>query len=445
MNLFKYFSGNQTKEEIITKYFSHFEKDFLQNPVIKSAANPAVGGVEVSDANGGDDLGFKVDIGVADVMQADDATDHKDGDHKDIAHVDAAATGCNVNNDGVGADATGRVDSSNPSPAVPVSMRLDVEPVNEFLNNDMLLCGNFFDIIGSLRSLSKFKTNCLSKPFTAHLLLQFTKSAASSSPFLFFVMDQIRRFECVRKTALKLKNAHPDKKRDFENFLKSEGLQAMVTNAITNPGSDAAKSLLRRVEPFVNFASNQIPYSNAQRKAFLSTLYANCVHRGLPSIFFTLSNDVKGIFQLRMSFPLENGNHLFPSDAKKFLHSLDEGQENCDGICVRNDELGELLSQNPVAAASTFIRLLRCVWNNLFGLSMEDEVKGTVSHLSREGGIFNRVYGCNSIIETQDRDLGLHTHGVLWTKLSPWLMTLCADIRQLREKVCSGIYYFIFF
>jgi len=147
MNLFKYFSGNQTKEEIITKYFSHFEKDFLQNPVIKSLANPAVGGVVVSDANVGHDLGFKVDISDADVMQADDdAADHKDGDHKDGAHVDAAVTSCNVNDDG----ATGRVDSSNSSPAVPVSMRLDVEPVNEFLNNDMLLCGNFFDVIGSL-------------------------------------------------------------------------------------------------------------------------------------------------------------------------------------------------------------------------------------------------------------------------------------------------------
>jgi hypothetical protein len=95
-----------------------------------------------------------------------------------------------------------------------------------------------------------------------------------------------------------MKNAHPDKKREFEIFLKSEGLQAMVTNAITNPSSDAAKSLLRRVEPFVNFSAKLIPYSNAQRKAFLSTIYANCVHRGLPSIFFTLSNDVKGIFQV---------------------------------------------------------------------------------------------------------------------------------------------------
>jgi len=61
-----------------------------------------------------------------------------------------------------------------------------------------------------------------------------------------------------------MKNAHPDKKLELKNFLKSEGLQAMVTNAITNPGSDAAKSLLRRVEPFMNFAANQIPYSNAQ-------------------------------------------------------------------------------------------------------------------------------------------------------------------------------------
>jgi hypothetical protein len=138
------------------------------------------------------------------------------------------------------------------------------------------------------------------------------------------------------------------------------------------------------------------------------------------------------------SFPLEKGNHSLPSDATQFLHSLDAGEDDCDGICVRNNQLGELLSRNPVAAAATFIRLLRCVWHHLFGIQMEDEVKGTVSHLSREDGIFNHVYGCNSIIETQDRDLGLHTHGVLWTRLSPWLMSLCADIGQLRDKVCSG-------
>jgi len=431
----------------------------LQIPGKEGAATTAVGGaVVLGDAIVLDDAEHKVEVadGVGDV----DAM-HVDGDGSDgfvgdvgavgndsadevVAFASVGARGDdvvgagNVNDDSVGVV---NVSSSNPSPAVPVSVRIDAEPVNEFLRNDMLLCGNFFDIIGSLSSISKFKSNCLSKSFAAHILLQFTKSAASSSPFLFFVMDQIRRFECVRKTALKLKNAHPDKKREFEIFLKSEGLQAMVTNAITNPGSDAAKSLLRRVEPFVNFAANQIPYSNAQRKAFLSTLYANCVHRGLPSIFFTLSNDVKGVFQIRMSFPLENGNRSsFPSDARQFLDSLDSGEEDCDGICVRNDQLGELLSRNPVAAAATFIRLLRCVWHHLFGIQMEHEVKGTVSHMSRGSGIFNRVYGCNSIIETQDRDLGLHTHGVLWTSLSPWLMSLCADIRQLRDKVCSGKY-----
>jgi len=87
-------------------------------------------------------------------------------------------------------------------------------------------------------------------------------------------MDQMRRFECVRKTALKLKNAHPEKKAEFETLLSSPGIDEMVNFALQNPGSDEAKSLIRRVEPFVNFVAKLIPYSNAQRRAFLSTIYA---------------------------------------------------------------------------------------------------------------------------------------------------------------------------
>jgi hypothetical protein len=143
-----------------------------------------------------------------------------------------------------------------------------------------------------------------------------------------------------------------------------------------------------------------------------------------------------------MSFPLKDGNQSFPSDAGPFLESLDKGEAECDGINVENENLGILLSSNPVAAAATFIRLLRCVWKHLFGLQMEDEIARTVSQPSRVAGIFNDVYGCNSIIETQDRDFGLHTHGVLWTNLSPLMMTCCASVPALREKVCQSKYFY---
>jgi len=390
--------GKKSPDDVIKIFFQHFQKDFLQ----KNASTTVAPGAAVD----GDD-------------HAMDSNDSGGGELVNDSIETPAAVPA--------------------APAMkPVTMQIDsAEPINEFLDNDLLLCGSFFDIIGSFKSIKKFKTSCFNKSFSKHLLLQFTKNAASCSPFMFFIMDQMRRFECVRKTALKLKNAHPEKKAEFETLLSSPGIDEMVKFALQNPGSDEAKSLIRRVEPFVNFAAKQIPYSNAQRRAFLSTIYANCIHRGLPSIYFTLSNDVKGVFQIRMSFPLKNGNRCFPSDPTSFLESLDKGDHECDGISVENDSLSDLISKNPVAAASTFIRLLRFVWKNLFGLQMEDEVKSTISR-SMNSGIFDVVYGCNSIIETQDRDLGLHTHGVLWSRMSPNMITACANIRSLREKVAAG-------
>jgi hypothetical protein len=217
-----FFKGKKSPDDVIKTFFRHFQKDFLQKNVNISVAPGA--------AVDGDDHAMDIDDGGG-VAPGEFAT-HSHAD------IDTSA-------------------SIPPAPTMkPVIMKIDsAEPINEFLENDLLLCGSFFDIIGSFKSIEKFKTSCFNKQFSKHLLLQFTKIAASSSPFMFFITDQMRRFECVRKTALKLKNAHPEKKAEFENLLSSPGIDDMVNFALRNPGSDEAKSLIRRVEPFVNFAA----------------------------------------------------------------------------------------------------------------------------------------------------------------------------------------------
>jgi hypothetical protein len=131
-----------------------------------------VGDADAMHADGSD--GFVGDVGVVGNDSAHDVVSLASVG----AHVYAAVRDANVNDANVAA-------TSNPSSAVPVSVRIDVEPINEFFNNDMLLCGNFFDIIGTLRSISKFKSNCLSKAFTAHLLKQFTNPLRHLLRFFF--------------------------------------------------------------------------------------------------------------------------------------------------------------------------------------------------------------------------------------------------------------------
>ena len=132
-------------------------------------------------------------------------------------------------------------------------------------------------------------------------MLQFSGNASNSAPFMFFVMNQMRRFQCVKNSLMKLKNSHPEKIAEFNDFISNPNFDANLETALQTPNSKLAKDIVRKLEPFVKFTAQKIPYSNSERGAFVSTIYAMCGYKGLPSIYFTLANDVKGVFQIRMS------------------------------------------------------------------------------------------------------------------------------------------------
>ena len=129
---------------------------------------------------------------------------------------------------------------------------------------------------------------------------------------------------------------------------------------------------------------------------------------------------------------------MFPSDCDLFLKGLWEGNKECVGINVENIALGNLINSHPVAAAHTFLRLMIFLWKYLFGIDMQHTMKKTKPIQLNKKGVFNEAIGCLSVIETQERDFGLHSHGVLWSKLSPSILTNCADIPLLKKRICEG-------
>ena len=98
-----------------------------------------------------------------------------------------------------------------------------------------------------------------------------------------------------------------------------------------------------------------------------------CIYKGLPSIYFTIANDVKGVFQIRMSTPFEsNQKACFPSDSDLFLKDLWEGNKECVGINVENIALGNLINSHPVFETDEFpverfIRYRHATYNEKYG------------------------------------------------------------------------------
>jgi hypothetical protein len=295
---------------------------------------------------------------------------------------------------------------------------------------------------------------------TRHLLLQYTNVPAHDDAMMFVLANQQRRHSMLRGVAGRVNET------SFECFVElvdDPDFDSKLQHAIDHPNSKDAKQFMRKVLPLLSFIGQEKPWGKNRRASVLRKLLGMYERFGPPSVFWTVSlDDVHNTLSIRMGFPSAS-NSGFPSfasecemksweeggtaqEVKVMLGALRHGEKFVvNGKLVSLDEgpLHRLATENPVATAMAYQRVIDAVVGTLIGLPVEKHRKITDAMLDcvegsdagadrtprtsgkRRAGIFG-VPICTGYVTEESGRKALHAHGVTNTAASPALLAKLA-------------------
>ena len=337
--------------------------------------------------------------------------------------------------------------------SVPITIaRTSADPINEFINNDILFSGTFPSLF--LFGLKTF-SGSLPRAFVKHLLKQYTNKFAQSRKFLFTATNQLQRHIAIGSTNLQAKSK-PSEMKEIGRLAKSKVFRDLVDEAIKNTSGPACTQVLSIMRNLISVTGSKVPYSPSERASGITTMYAYSQFFGLPSVFFTFSQDaVHNLLVIRLSH-CSISNHSFPAEnSHPFSDCLKEGDDSFEeplfvegeniGVrsipCSSND-LHALANLNPTAEAEVFGYLIDAVYKALLGIDQTQSLKKSTPMSSRPKGIFSKVSAAYNANEPQARGL-LHLHMIIWGSLNPEIMQACAafdDFVGIITKVLDSMF-----
>jgi hypothetical protein len=364
------------------------------------------------------------------------------------------------------------------------SLDLDKDPANEYCEMDYILSSVFPEIFGSQTVLSSYKNKPMPKERLKHLVSQFTRHAARSKEFLYYILNIHRRHTTNAKSNAKLRSLTTEENKEFVDLINNKDLSGKLDQCIKDPKLPEAKSLVRQLDRYIKFVCRSIPYSDDERESLRSSLFAGAQYAGLYSLYWTISQDSKGSLVIRLAFPLTtNALGNFPSDpdmlpevlggvpsagprrgmtatktpaaasaaaaaaaaaaatdagCEQTFETILEDEEKCPVISIPVlKNFNEVISANPVAAAETFRLILKCFWKTVLGINMESETRTSKPYQANVSGFYGRVKLAFGVLEWGDQSKNLHAHGLAATNLSPEICRLCAEFPFLANRIIS--------
>jgi hypothetical protein len=258
-----------------------------------------------------------------------------------------------------------------------------------------------------------------------HLLMQFTTSAATCRPLVFYLFDQMQR--------------HGSEK---------------LKEAVKDPHGKVGKEVMKKIEPILTGGGKQTLYGALARADTGGKIMAMRRRYGSAPAFLTFAiDDVNHPTSIRMALS-SSSNTEFPAvvsgghhEAMKhgFKHNCEEGSVS---IPASYSARLRALVDNPVGAACVYKQLVINVLKILVGKSpafgvrarMKDGMSKTTEHESWGeedlGAIIGSPLAFLGVNETTGGG-SLHFHVVLWGGLSPDILELVADLPELCKHVGS--------
>ena len=285
-----------------------------------------------------------------------------------------------------------------PSPAIvpadgcPVQIPRADAPINEFTQNDVLLCGAFWHLFPLRRGLDDRpdkKQGTVSNRTSRHLMYHFSTRFSRDLQFTFYLADQSRRHNVTRAVSAKLKTGS-EAHAEFVAMVNDPGFNDLLAHAVRDPKSPEAMKVYRRILPVIQGAGANVKWGSVERAAAITLIYGMMRRYGASSVFFTVApDDVHHPTSITLSArSLKNSG--FPADPDALLRYLREmpAQEGdlrsladvlgdvCEGVdpaTVLKVALLEAAKQrlaalNPVATVTVFHMLAEAVMTQLIGL-----------------------------------------------------------------------------
>ena len=323
------------------------------------------------------------------------------------------------------------------------------DPLNEFQSGDEGLVKAFPDVFLFGTAYGGHRPN-LNEGQVQHLLMQYTTSAASCRPLLFYLFDQKQRHASIKGMYAKVLSD----KRAFDQLskeCKSPIFHERLQNAVKNPQCKDGKYIAKRLVPVLSFGGKKTVFGAMERNESKGEILALGRRFGSAPAFLTFAiDDVNHPTSIRLAMRSENNND-FPSIMSGISHetlkngfggtNVTEGNIN---IPSNWSERCRTLINNPVGAAHVYKNLVHDVMSILVGIKPSNHsgdnrktVKTSpVSWDADSIGIIGTPLAFFGKTETTGRG-SLHFHVVLWGGLSPDLLEVVSDVPELCDIVSS--------
>ena len=284
------------------------------------------------------------------------------------------------------------------------AVRCQNQPVNEFLENDILFLGAFPDLFFLGGKLPK--SGSVPTSFSQHLLRQADNRFAQVDEIIFTLFNQSQRHAAARQVSINVRS-DTQSVQLFTDIIEAPNFMDDLKSAIASPDSKEAKQLLATIMPLLRMGGRSVPFGPLQRSIAVSKLCAYLHYFGLPGWFVTISpNDVDSVLILRLASPL--------------IDNTDPIQ--CQFVVPHIDVRLETLANNPAAAAEVFIRQINAVFSCLVGLPLQHNLKQSHGPVGeRRQGIFGVPVAHFACIEIQGRG-SLHAHFIVMGGIAPDVM-----------------------
>ena len=228
-------------------------------------------------------------------------------------------------------------------------IRVRSELLCDYGNNPELISGAFPCLFPlGLTAKDAGGTGLLSKIQMRTLLLSNDRRFAEDKTFLLGSFDQRRRAEVNKSVSVRI-NTRNNRTADFIRLVNDEGFDEKLRVATENRASVEAAELKRTLIPLVQITGHHVKWSAIERKGTLGRLYAMFHFVSLPFIFGTISPSMRDSrLAIRLSFP----------------NTVEEIQ--LPAIYLRT----KLISENPIAAALVFDRVMRAFFSIIGGIPL---------------------------------------------------------------------------
>lgn len=318
----------------------------------------------------------------------------------------------------------------------------DEMPLNEFEQNDHILCGAFPHVffLGNAYPSKKGLTSDMVR----HLLLQFTNLPATCSALLFFLFNQQCRHQNTSSMAVRVRT-NPKTFEAFATTVLSDEFERKMRDAMSDITSTNARDVIRTVEPVLRVAGKKTPFGAMESSRVMSHIYALQPFYKAPSTFLTIAfDDINNPTSFRCMLRLLN-NQSFPAVASEQDIRAMIGSSKT--VATKNFDIdraarARFAANNPVATSLEFLSQVENIFKILLGVTPTRCIsKGSVKvrttyFMQNDKGLFGRWYAALGITEPQHRG-ALHMHLIGMGGLRPDLLQATAEFEDLTSVIAD--------